>query len=162
MEISKQSKILILGNSGKIGSQIESQLRDLGYTNIQGSHDQDGARRVNLEDIKDMARFFSELNPEIIIMAAAPPHDLATHIRMIRAANIITTILMGCAFNQPNGCVILSEYSPVVRSMRKISYEMNISPDAKTRVGVLWVNVNTIDAELVINYMQQILNGKTD
>lgn len=98
MEISKQSKILILGNSGKIGSQIESQLRDLGYTNIQGSHDQDGNRKGNLLNLTECGRLITDAYPDYLIVCAGVDscfeHGFPKYKPLLYNYNIIINVLM--------------------------------------------------------------------
>ena len=65
--INKSSKIYIAGHRGLVGSAILKNLKDKGYTNLIGrSHSE-----LDLLDNVAVSRFFEEVKPDIVFLAAA-------------------------------------------------------------------------------------------
>lgn len=65
--INKSSKIYIAGHRGLVGSAILKNLKDKGYTNLIGrSHSE-----LDLLDNGAVSRFFEEVKPDIVFLAAA-------------------------------------------------------------------------------------------
>lgn len=63
----KDSKIYIAGHKGLVGSALERNLRNKGYTNIIGRT----SSELNLQDQKATFDFFSSQKPEYVFLAAA-------------------------------------------------------------------------------------------
>jgi len=77
----RQSKILVCGATGLVGSAIVRNLLAKGYENIHGTYHRTAPmeenvstlsyHRVNLMDQKETAEFFESLKPEYVVLAAA-------------------------------------------------------------------------------------------
>lgn len=65
--LSKKSKIYIAGHRGMVGSAIWRCLEQAGYTNLYGKTSQE----LDLRQQKDVAQFLKDLNPDVVIDAAA-------------------------------------------------------------------------------------------
>jgi len=65
--MNKNTKIYVAGHNGLVGSAIVRNLESKGYTNIiTQTH-----RELDLTNQFDVARFFAEYKPEVVILAAA-------------------------------------------------------------------------------------------
>ena len=77
----RQSKILVCGATGLVGSAIVRNLFAKGYENIHGTYHRTAPMeenvsalsyyKVNLMDQKETAEFFELLKPEYVVLAAA-------------------------------------------------------------------------------------------
>ena len=65
--INKSSKIYIAGHRGLVGSAILKNLKDKGYTNLIGRFHSE----LDLLDNVAVSRFFEEVKPDIVFLAAA-------------------------------------------------------------------------------------------
>jgi len=63
----KNSKIYIAGHNGMVGSAIKRNLEAKGFTNFVTR----SSSELNLLNEQDVARFFSEEKPEVVVLAAA-------------------------------------------------------------------------------------------
>jgi len=65
--MNKNTKIYVAGHNGLVGSAIVRNLESKGYTNIiTQTH-----KELDLTNQFDVARFFAEYKPEVVILAAA-------------------------------------------------------------------------------------------
>lgn len=120
-QFSKDSKILVIGNTGNVGSKMIGALLNHGYTNVQGSHDEDGARRVNVLDQKDIRDFVFKLNPDVVIMTAAHDRSIPQWKQMLNNTLMCLNLFNACIFQQAKACIffgyggyMLSYLSPII------------------------------------------------
>ena len=68
--MNKDSKILVLGHNGLVGSAVIRELKKQGYSNILTAIKKDGSR-YDLRDSRDVDTVFHETQPEYVFLCAA-------------------------------------------------------------------------------------------
>ena len=67
MQLNKSDKIFVAGHRGMVGSAVVRRLAAEDFTNLLTR----GRSQVDLGDESAVARFFAEVRPDIVILAAA-------------------------------------------------------------------------------------------
>ncbi len=144
--ISKDAKILVLGDTGTVGKNVVSQLQEKGYSNIVLGHDPDGVRLVNVHHAKDINDYLYKERFEAVVMAgpgSSPRGTISDKLQVtLKLINIVTASL----FCQPKMCILVGYET--FHTNYLLSYLQQANADPENKCWFIYNDLKTINTPI--------------
>ena len=105
--INRNDTILILGDTGDVGSRAKAIITACGFNNITPAHHLDGSRKINLLDRKEIISSFACFDPDIVVFAARHTRDDKQYNQDICNHLMHLNVIQACIFAQPKQCIFI-------------------------------------------------------